>query len=157
MSEFDDVVLAEEATRLLPAMVRLLKTTLVGRCDISNIPFGQLRALSHLYQHDRSTVGEVAAGLGVSLATASELLDRLVDAGWVERGVNPADRRQVLINLAPHAVELFHEVHEMRRTQIGSALSRLDPDDRPAFIRGLRALVESLEESVRAAEGASTN
>ncbi len=139
--------LAEETARLLPALVRNLKTTLTEQCDMTNIPYGQLRVLSHLYQHERSTVGEVAAGIGVSLATASELIDRQVETGWIERGVNPADRRQVILTLSPEATAVFQKLHENRTSQIRGAFARLTLEDQNAFVRGLRELVNSLEET----------
>ncbi len=144
--------LAEETMRLLPALVRLLKTTMADQCDMANIPYGQLRVLSHLYQNEGSTVGEVASGLGVSLATASELIDRQVETGWIERSVNPADRRQVILNLSETAADVFRKLHEQRTAQIHCAFERLSPDDRSAFVRGLGALVSSLEESLPSRE-----
>jgi len=147
VEELNQQVFAEETMRLLPTLVRLLKSTMNDQCDMTNIPYGQIRVLSHLHQYERSTVGEVAAGIGVSLATASELIDRQVETGWIERGVNPADRRQVILTLAPHARGVFQKVHELRTAQINAAFGRLAPDDRSAFVRGLRALVDSLNES----------
>src|SRR5688572_14359869 len=97
------------------------------------IPLGQARATSFLYQHGRSSVGEVANGIGVSLATASELLDKLVDAGWAERGVNPADRRQVHLWLTPRANQFGDQLHAARRAQMSATLQKLAPADRPAF------------------------
>jgi DNA-binding MarR family transcriptional regulator len=144
--------LVEEANRLLPTVTRLLKATMVVPCDITNVPYGQIRVLSHLYQHGHCTVSEVAAGLGVSLATASELADRQVETGWIERSHNPADRRQVILTLSPDATEIFSQIDATRRKQISEALARLEAEDRPAFVRGLRALVQSLEESVKQAE-----
>lgn len=139
--------LAEEAIELLPSLVRLLKTTLCFPTEVAAVPFGHIRVFSLLYHSGRSTVGQVAAGIGVSLATASELIDKLVDDGWIERGVNPADRRQVHLWLTPKAVAISDKIHDMRRAQMTSAFDRLAPEDRPAFVRGLRALIEALEET----------
>ena len=147
MRQRSEQVLAEETARLLPALVRILKTTLTDQCDMTNITYGQLRVLSHLYQNERSTVGEVASGIGVSLATASELIDRQVETGWIERGVNPADRRQVILTLSPEATGVFQKLHEIRTAQIRGAFARLTSDEQQAFVRGLRELVNSLEET----------
>src|SRR4051794_9320263 len=76
--------LTEEAIELLPQLVRLHKATLAMPCEVATVPYGQMRIMAHLYHSGRSTVGQVAAGIGVSLATASELVDRLVEHGWVE-------------------------------------------------------------------------
>jgi DNA-binding MarR family transcriptional regulator len=147
--------LTEEALELLPKLVRLFKSSLCVPAEVSAVPFGQVRVILFLYQHGRSTVGQAAAGIGVSLATASELVDRLVDDGWIERSANPADRRQVLISLTDKAVAISDVVYDMRRAQMASAFDRLATEDRPAFVRGLRALVDALEESVDAQTAAT--
>jgi DNA-binding MarR family transcriptional regulator len=142
--------LTEQAIELLPQLTRLLKSTLCMPGDAASIPFGQMRVMSHLYHNGRSTVGEVASGVGVSLATASELIDRLVERGSVERGVNPSDRRQVYLWLTPPAVEIGDLIHDRQRAQMAAAFTRLSEDERAGFVHGLRALVESLEETVAA-------
>jgi DNA-binding MarR family transcriptional regulator len=148
MQDIRQPELVDEAIEILPSLVRLLKSTLCFPTEVNAVPFGQIRVIALLNHSGRSTVGQVAAGIGVSLATASELVDKLADDGWIERGVNPADRRQVLLWLTPKATAISDKIHEMRRVQMTSAFDRLVPDDRPAFVRGLRALVEALEEPV---------
>jgi DNA-binding MarR family transcriptional regulator len=142
--------LTEQAIELLPQLARLFKSSLCIPGDAANIPFGQMRVMSHLYHSGRSTVGEVASGVGVSLATASELIDRLVEHGWIERGVNPSDRRQVHLWLTPPAVEVGDLIHDRQRAQMAAAFARLTEDERAGFVHGLRALVDSLEETIAA-------
>lgn len=154
MEDIRQQEMVEEAIELLFPLVRLLKSTLCTPPEVSAVPFGQIRVISILYHSGRSTVGQVASAVGVSLATASELVDRLVDEGWLERGVNPADRRQVLVWLTPKAIAISDKIHDMRRAQMAAAFERLAPEDRPAFVRGLRALVESLQESATASPAA---
>lgn len=142
--------LTEEAIELLPTLLRLYKSSICVPGELAAIPFGQIRIMSHLYQHGRSSVSEVAGGIGVSLATASELVDKLVEHGWVERRPNPADRRQVHLWLSERAIAVCDQMHDVRRAQITSAFARLAPEERAAFLRGLRALVEALREPAAA-------
>src|SRR5213593_846046 len=44
-------------------------------------------------------MSELARHLGVSVPTVSKSIDVLVDRGWVERWVDPSDRRQTLARL----------------------------------------------------------
>ena len=138
--------LTEEAIELLPTLMRLYKSSICVPGELTAIPFGQIRIMSHLYQHGRSTVGEVAGGIGVSLATASELVDKLVEHAWVEKRQNPADRRQIHLWLSDRASAVCDQMHDVRRAQMASAFARLTVDERTAFLRGLRALVEALQE-----------
>ncbi len=58
----------------------------------------QMRILCLLRQgHQR--MGNIAAGLGISLSSATSIVDRLVEKGLVERAPDPEDRRVVLCRL----------------------------------------------------------
>lgn len=139
----------DEAIALLHEVVQLYRATLAGKGDALNLPLGQLRALSHVYHHEPCGVGEVAAGIGVSLATASELLERLGEADWVERSVDPVDRRRAVVTLTPRARELGQRVHETRRDQIAAAFAGLREEEQRGFIVGLQAVIGSLNEALK--------
>ena len=47
------------------------------------------------------TSGEVGTHLGLSSGAVTGLVDRLEEAGWVRRERDPADRRRVIVHLAP--------------------------------------------------------
>jgi DNA-binding MarR family transcriptional regulator len=133
---------------LLPEVSRRLNIQTPLRCEMAAVPVGQARAMAHLFQHGVSTVSEVAAGIGVSLATASELIDRLVDAGNVRRDVNPKDRRQHQLSLVPEAVAWCLEVREVQREQLRAAAAGIDPNDWAAFVRGMTAVAKGMREPV---------
>jgi DNA-binding MarR family transcriptional regulator len=136
----DDIL--DQVLNLLPDVSRRFSIQTPHRCDFVSVPVGQARAMSYLFQHGVSSVSEVASGIGVSLATASELVERLVEAGHVERDVNPRDRRQAQLSLAPEAVALCQDVRAMQREQLRTVATGIDPDDWAAFVRGLTALAE---------------
>ncbi len=139
----DDEII-HRSMELVPEIARRMHATFTGHPIVEGRPIAQIKLMGMLYRTGRSTVGEVAAGLGVTMPTASEQIDRLVEEGFLVREVNPADRRQVLVDLTPKARTFAREIHELRVRQLRAALDRLDPDDRPAFLRSLEALVAAL-------------
>jgi len=139
----DDEII-QRSMDLVPEIARRMYASFTGHPLAAGRPIGQVKLMGLLYREGRCTVGDAAAGLGVTMPTASEQIDRLVDEGLLVREVNPADRRQVLVDLTPKAREFGREVHELRLRQLCAALDRLDPADRPAFLRSLEALVEAL-------------
>jgi len=141
-----DEELAEQALPFLPEIGKLLYAAVARHPQARGLSLGQIKATAFLALHGRRTVGEIAAGVGVSLPTASELVDRLHEIGFVERGPNPADRRQVLVWLTPEAQTFKREMHALRRGQVLAALHRLPPEERPVFVRSLEALVEALRQ-----------
>ncbi len=104
----------------------------------------QIRALSFLDHEQPKTVGELAEAMGVTISTASGLVDKLVEEHLVERSSNPDDRRQVLIKLAPAAFEMKNEIFAIRRRQVLSALETLDPDRRDCFLDSIQAIASAL-------------
>jgi DNA-binding MarR family transcriptional regulator len=139
----DDAHIIDQVDRLLPEICKGLNAAVAADPEAAKCTFPQMKVMAFLYYHDRSTVGEVAAGVGVSMPAASELLDRLVEDGWIERAANPADRRQVLICLTPRARAFGNRLHVARREQIRSAMSRLDPAEHGALLRSIQALAEA--------------
>jgi DNA-binding MarR family transcriptional regulator len=104
----------------------------------------QIRALSFLEYNQTKTVGELAELMGVTISTASGLVDKLVDENLVERSMNPEDRRQVLIRLAPAAVAIKDEIRGIRRRQVKAALGTLDGDRRECFLESIQAIAAAL-------------
>jgi DNA-binding MarR family transcriptional regulator len=104
----------------------------------------QIRALGFLSRNKEQTVGELADAMGVTISTASGLVDKLVDNGLVERSTNPDDRRQVLIRLAPSAIEMNAQIKEIRRRQVLSAVDSLDSQQRECFVDSIQAIARAL-------------
>jgi DNA-binding MarR family transcriptional regulator len=105
---------------------------------------GQLKAAGYLARQGTRTVGEIAAGIGVAMPTASELVDRLVEGGLAERAVNPANRRQVHVWLTPAGVDLAGEIRAARQAHLRAALAGLSRAERDAFVRSLESVAEAL-------------
>ncbi|HET8523651.1 MAG TPA: MarR family transcriptional regulator [Thermomicrobiales bacterium] len=142
----DDEQIVNEAVGLLSIIVKGAHAAKACHPALAGLSLAQAKATAHLYHHGRIPVGELASAVDLSMPAASELVDRLVEEGYAEREINPADRRQVLVSLTPFAARVAQEVLELRRTQLRSALARLEPDERPVFLRSLRALAAALRE-----------
>jgi DNA-binding MarR family transcriptional regulator len=67
--------------------------------DELGITYPQYLLLNVLWEQDHLTVGEIGERLGIESSTLSPLVKRLQAAGLVERTRNPADERQVFVDL----------------------------------------------------------
>lgn len=103
----------------------------------------------YLYRNGPAKVGDIASWLGVSPPTVSEQVDHLVKEGWVERRVNPEDRREVLVELTPKAVELVSYIHELQRAQVRAMLEAFPPEERPTALRALEVFGQVMERDPR--------
>lgn len=91
-----------------------------------------LLAIKGLPQGKSATVGEIAHRLQIQHHSAVELIDRLVDRGFVERQRDESDLRRVIVNLTADGEEILGELSttalaELRSTgpELVQALSLL--------------------------------
>lgn len=100
----------------------------------------QMEAVVLLAGREGATMGELAAGLGVSRAAATELVDRLVAKGVAVRDGDPGDRRRVLVRLSPPAQRLARaqlDDWQQRLTTVCARHPQIDPDTLVALVRDL--------------------
>jgi DNA-binding MarR family transcriptional regulator len=67
--------------------------------DELGITYPQYILLNVLWEEDHLTVGDIGERLAIESSTLTPLLKRLQVAGFVERTRNPADERQVFVDL----------------------------------------------------------
>ncbi len=140
-----NVAIVEEVVELMPAIGRGLYATLMDDPEIRGLTLPQVKALIYLYNNGERSMSELASGLAVSLPSASELVDRLIDRGLVEKATDPIDRRRVLIGLTTPAIAYGRRIHDLRRAQARAALDGMPEEDRACFLRAIRALAAVLE------------
>jgi DNA-binding MarR family transcriptional regulator len=138
------VAIVEEVVELMPKIGRGLYATLLDDPEIRGLTLPQVKALVYLYDMGERSMTEFAGGLAVTLPSASELVDRLIDRGLVERMVDPADRRRVLISLTEPAIAYGRRIHDLRRAQARAALDAMPIEERDCFLRSIRALSAAL-------------
>lgn len=105
----------------------------------------QMRIAMQLYRHGPAKVGDIADWIGVSAPTASEQIDGLVEAGLAERKVNPDDRREVLVELTPKAIEIADYFWSVQRSKVEKVFERFTPEEQPIVVRTLEAFAEVYE------------
>lgn len=138
------VAIVEEVVELIPAIGRGVYSTLMDDPEIKGLPLAQVKALIFLYDNGERSLSEVAAGLAVSLPSASELIDRLIERGLVQKTQDTADRRRVVIALTDRAIAYGRRIHDLRRAQARAALAAIPVEEQESFLRAVRALAAAL-------------
>jgi DNA-binding MarR family transcriptional regulator len=143
----------EAGVELLPVIAKALFSAVADLGTDVGLTPAQVKVLLHLGTRHQMTVGEIAAALSCSMPAASELVDRLVDAGHLLRASDPGDRRRVLIAPTPAARQIGVHLRELREAQVRCALDQLEPKERPTFIKSLEALVTGLTHTQQVSVG----
>ncbi len=104
------------------------------------LTFQQLKLLKLIASTDSYTLSDVAAFLGVSKASASRSVDRLVKRGLVRRDEAEADRRAISLSLTGKAARLLSAFQDGSLRAFRSAFDRFKRRD----LRELSRLLDHL-------------
>lgn len=92
-----------------------------------------LLALKGLPEGRQATIGELAERLQLQHHSTVELVNRLVERGFVQRCRDEEDQRRVLVNLTWRGEEILRELSFEHRAELRS--------NGPALVRALNALI----------------
>ncbi|WAL64520.1 MarR family transcriptional regulator [Amycolatopsis cynarae] len=92
------------------------------------------------------SVSELAARMGLSLSTTSELVGELSRAGLVERREDPDNRRRTLVSLASTRRQAVENYVAIRSAPLLRVLDRLSASDRAGFVAGLAAWAHEVQQ-----------
>ena len=104
----------------------------------------QAQVLRVLRRGPRPT-GQLAAELRITAPAITQLTDRLVRKGLIERRAAADDRRCVIVALSDKGAHLVDQFRQRRREIFTAALSGLSDDDQKQVIELLGRVVRVLE------------
>ncbi len=90
------------------------------------------------------SIRQLAEVLGVSSPAVTQLVDRLVEIGMVERRHDTKDRRVVLVDYVPGMQEIARRIVNRGRLQLNRVVERMTVEEAEAFLKGLKLLVQEL-------------
>jgi DNA-binding MarR family transcriptional regulator len=100
---------------------------------------GALFQLSHL---GISSVSKIADKLGVTSAAASQMLDRLVTQGLIDRSEDTSDRRAKQLVLTERGGRFINEVMKARQRWFQSVAEEMSAKERRTVVSGLSILLD---------------
>jgi DNA-binding MarR family transcriptional regulator len=116
--------------RLDEAWSRLSRRISADVKDYSGcIPQSQVTLLRLLDRHGDLSMSDMASALGITLSGCTALVDRAVQAGWVERKRNPRDRRVVLVGVSLEGERALDHIRHVRAGVFARYLTRLESEE----------------------------
>src|SRR5664279_4995716 len=103
----------------------------------------QLRNLIILSLRGPQHVGQLAAALGVSEPSASQVVDRLAQRALIRRDADASDRRRIMVSITAEGEHLLDTVRSRGSAAAESLLDQLDDDSLGALAKGTRALADA--------------
>jgi DNA-binding MarR family transcriptional regulator len=139
MSEEREQFIRDASKLVFECLYDMQRTTMQDWQSLS-ISMAQIKVLMILSFKGSAAISKLAEELGVSHPTASQLVDRLVLAGHVERVESATDRRITLARLTEGGEQLAQRLWQGRMSHLRHCLAQLDEQDLAALRQGLRAL-----------------
>jgi DNA-binding MarR family transcriptional regulator len=143
---------AEETARQLLAVLPLINRMMAAELrqeagEDTTMP--QFRVLAYLAEKPL-TLSEIARRRRVSLQSAGELIQTLVDHGWVRRVPDPNDRRQTLLHLTEDGKQRHERASRRMLDHLIPFMEMLTDEETSAVQTALQALKRVLagEEAV---------
>ncbi|GAA3084958.1 MarR family winged helix-turn-helix transcriptional regulator [Streptosporangium carneum] len=136
--DLDVFVLSNLALNVRRRLTERLAERGMNRWDVA--------VLAVLVDHGPTVQRAAASLLGVDPSDMVDMVERLVNAGWVERERDPSDRRRYILTLTPQGREMFELAGQEERRLREALLAPLDAREREEW----RALLHLLHGHLRA-------
>ena len=101
----------------------------------------RLAGLMTLMKHGPLRPGELAERLSISAASASRLIDVLIEGAWARKEPDPDDGRASLLSLSPHGRATLEKLRREGTGEWAEGIERLTDDQREALAAALPVLV----------------
>lgn len=99
----------------------------------------QFRVLSYLSESPL-TVSDIARLRRVSFQSAGELVQALVERGWIERTPDPKDRRQSQLHLTTSGKQAYERAHSHMVERLSGLLDSLTPTEQDVIQQAMKLL-----------------
>jgi len=103
---------------LLNDVSRLMRQRFDERARDLGLTRAQWRVLRHLRQYEGINQGSLAEILELETVTLGRHIDRLEDAGWLERRRDPSDRRVWRLHLAEKSRPMIDRLSKVDRERL---------------------------------------
>ncbi|MFE2615396.1 MarR family winged helix-turn-helix transcriptional regulator [Micromonospora chalcea] len=143
---------SSEASRALRDVLRIAGDTRAALARRLGLNPTDAAAIDHLVSTPEP-LGPVELGnrLGIRSASATTLVDRLVQAGHVARTPHPYDRRRLSLQVTESAVDEVLEALRPLLVGVDRAVSRLTPEQAEATAAFLREVTDVMRDYVATA------
>jgi DNA-binding MarR family transcriptional regulator len=135
-----DKVNVEEMEVLLDQIMKGLHPHPSRKPVLHNITFAQMRIVWLLGKHGQLSMSQIAQMIGVSRATISSVVNRLVKSKFVSRVRDEKDRRIIRLKLTGKGKKFIQNHKSLRRKHVVQLLEKLSPYEQKRFVACLGEL-----------------
>ena len=106
----------------------------------------QFSLMMQMYHRGACGMSGISERFEISPAAASQLVDKLVQSGYIKREEDPTDRRAKLLNLTTKGRELIEQGIEERFRWVDDLTGKLTPEERIQVGEALDLMIRAAQE-----------
>ncbi len=126
MPEFD-----QDIIEIIHALDRTMRQRMDAiRSEMNDLTILQIRALMHIRCHERIAMSDLAHEFGITKASASVLVGRLMRSDWIKRVADVTDKRKVCIQLTKQGAQRLADIVQKKHNATAKILAILSPEER---------------------------
>jgi len=129
---------------------RMMRRHFNRRASVIGVTSAQWRALAWLSHEPRLKQVELAERLDVEPITAGRIVDRLEEAGLVERKADPVDRRAWRLVVTDRAQPIIERLTDLADDMAGDIFVGLETEE----LEAVRAMLSRVRENIGRTEAA---
>ncbi|MDR1028571.1 MAG: MarR family winged helix-turn-helix transcriptional regulator [Clostridiales Family XIII bacterium] len=115
--------------------------------DFRRFSKGEMHLLNHLCEHpERAMPGCLSEQMGISSARIAMILNSLEAKGLIERSIDRADRRKILVTVTDDGAQLIREKRIMMQKAFGHVLQEMGESDTREFIRLVTRFLDIMQQ-----------
>lgn len=106
----------------------------------------QFSILMQLHHRGNCAIGDISERFDITNAAASQLVDKLVQGGFIRREEDPQDRRAKMLNLTNKGKDLIQRGIEERYRWVDQLSSKLTVEERDQVTDALNIMTRAAQE-----------
>lgn len=137
--------LLRDLIRVLDRNIGMLERNELSCC---NLTISQCRIILEIGIVEEISLIDLTNLLSVDKSTMSRNIDKLVNAGLVDRIIDPENRRYVKIGLTMQGRVAFNQINSIFENYYTNILKSIPVDKRNQVEESLKLLIDSLEKNI---------
>jgi len=114
----------------------------------SGLSMHQLGILMQIHFRGNCGISEISNRFDITNAAASQLVDKLVQSGLIQREEDPQDRRAKLLNLTEKGKKMIQQGTERRYRWVEDLAQKLSAEERERVIEALNIMTRAAQDLV---------
>src|ERR1700761_3569037 len=125
-------------------IARMMRTRFDQRARTLGLTRAQWQTIATIRRNEGATQREIAERLEVGSVTVGRIVERLEQAGWIERRPDKAARRAHRLYMSPKATPMLERLTALGADEEGKALAGLNDEERDLLASLLDRIIVNL-------------